>query len=1075
MTCFRTAAALLSILLLQSSANAQPQVWSHGELNWHTIETEHFFVHYHDNPLSELDSNFTGPERTARVIAKIAEEIHDPVTALYQHEPNSKVHFVVRDTEDYSNGGAYYYDNKIQIWATYLDFDLRGSHNWLRNVITHEYIHMIQLQASMKMPQKIPAIYVQWIHYENERRKDVLYGFPDRIVSWPFAGTAVPVWFAEGSAQYQRQGLDYEFWDSHRDMILRSRAIHDDLLSYTQMSTFGKNSIGNESAYNQGYAFTSFLASRYGEDALQKMSDEASGFFTTFETAMEKVTGKPAGRLYDDWQEHITTQYRTSVAGIVQNQVTGQIIEPDGIGNLYPVISPDGTRIAYASTEENDYLSRRTLVIHDLTTGKKKKTGVRVNSSLSWSPDGSRILYSYISDKNDHHSFYSDLYIFDLKTEKSHRITKSLRTLYPSFSPDGKEIVCVVNCDGSTNVVRISGVPEHLDQVKIGKPFVAQGMTYTWLTRYTDGRQCFKPVFTPDGMNVIFDTAIDDGRDIAMVGRDGGEVTFLLKAVQDERSPALSADGKQLYYSSDETGIFNVFRYTLETGEKVQLTNVLGGAFYPSVDADGNLAYSLYDRDAYRIAHLKSPVSVDPQHSIYTLKNVNVYSGAELTALDGTGQAAGYPTRWPLKAKSYDDAQLPAFNPKPYKTAFQKVSILPVARVDYGTFKPGFYFYTADLLDKSTLFGGLLMNVPDLNRDVFLILEYSGLGPTLFLEGYNQTRDTDFKENSNPENDSLVVNELVLSNKFDLLEFDIGADFSLLAPRDLRLAVIRAWYEAKVGGKEYNFSTDTFDPVPEARLNYYKGTNFVLNWKYNSLRDGIHTEINPDNGFKLNLRYGYNLDELIEGFAFDSDEGFTEVYEDNKHHKLEFSATKYLKSPVKGHAIELHSQVGFIPTKVDSFFNFFAGGLIGLRGYPFYSLEGRNLFIGKIHYRFPIFRNIDQAFLRYFYLDKIYGGLHFGIGDAWTGKTDGNRIRDFKREAGFELRFETSSFYVYPTRISFDATYGFDRHTYFGATEFEPDPTGEDGTKPTLQKITVGREWRFYLTVLFGFSLFDNI
>ena len=41
---------------------------------------------------------------------------------------------------------AYYYDNKIVIWASPLDFELRGSHRWLQNVITHEFAHIISLQ-----------------------------------------------------------------------------------------------------------------------------------------------------------------------------------------------------------------------------------------------------------------------------------------------------------------------------------------------------------------------------------------------------------------------------------------------------------------------------------------------------------------------------------------------------------------------------------------------------------------------------------------------------------------------------------------------------------------------------------------------------------------------------------------------------------------------------------------------------------------------------------------------------------------------------------------------------------------
>ena len=61
---------------------------------------------------------------------------------------------IIKDVDDYSNGSAYFYDNKIIIWAKPLDYDLRGSHRWLQDVITHEYTHIVQLGASMKFSRK---------------------------------------------------------------------------------------------------------------------------------------------------------------------------------------------------------------------------------------------------------------------------------------------------------------------------------------------------------------------------------------------------------------------------------------------------------------------------------------------------------------------------------------------------------------------------------------------------------------------------------------------------------------------------------------------------------------------------------------------------------------------------------------------------------------------------------------------------------------------------------------------------------------------------------------------------------
>jgi len=127
----------LFLLLIVPLYNSYSQFESHPDQNWLTIETQHFTITYHQ-----------GAERTAQVIAVIAEEVYGPITSLYKYEADKKVNFVINDLSDIANGATDYYNNRIEIFASALDFELRGTHNWLRNVITHEYTHMIQIQAA---------------------------------------------------------------------------------------------------------------------------------------------------------------------------------------------------------------------------------------------------------------------------------------------------------------------------------------------------------------------------------------------------------------------------------------------------------------------------------------------------------------------------------------------------------------------------------------------------------------------------------------------------------------------------------------------------------------------------------------------------------------------------------------------------------------------------------------------------------------------------------------------------------------------------------------------------------------
>ncbi len=107
-------------------------------LKWREYETEHFIIYYAE-----------GQELTASQSAEVAEKVHSSLVDMYG-PTDSKVSIIIKDTEDYANGGAFFYDNKIEISATSLDFEFRSYSNWLWNVVHHELIQMYSMKQAMK-------------------------------------------------------------------------------------------------------------------------------------------------------------------------------------------------------------------------------------------------------------------------------------------------------------------------------------------------------------------------------------------------------------------------------------------------------------------------------------------------------------------------------------------------------------------------------------------------------------------------------------------------------------------------------------------------------------------------------------------------------------------------------------------------------------------------------------------------------------------------------------------------------------------------------------------------------------
>jgi outer membrane protein assembly factor BamA len=178
------------------------------------------------------------------------------------------------------------------------------------------------------------------------------------------------------------------------------------------------------------------------------------------------------------------------------------------------------------------------------------------------------------------------------------------------------------------------------------------------------------------------------------------------------------------------------------------------------------------------------------------------------------------------------------------------------------------------------------------------------------------------------------------------------------------------------------------------------------------------------------------------------------LYEQPNFHKIDFNWRESRRLPWGKHTLSAQLRGGTIfGPAVDDFFDFYVGGLAGMKGYPFYSMGGNEYALANVTYRFPLFENIDTRVMQ-LYFDKLYAAFYGDVGAAWTG--GGLSGKKFKRDAGVELRLEAFSYYSYPTRVFFNATYGFDQFNRY---------IENDGTT-----VTYGKEWNFHFGILFGFD-----
>jgi Tol biopolymer transport system component len=1076
------------------------------ELDWYTIETQHFLVHYHGDESGE-------GSRTARVVARIAEDIYAPITSLYELEPDTKVSFILKDYEDYSNGAAYFFDNVIEIWAPALQTPFRGNHNWLRNVITHEFLHMIQVQKTMKASRKLPFVYLQYLDYEAARRPDVLYGFPNVIASYPVPILNNPAWLAEGTAQFQRADFDYDRWDSHRDMLLRTQVLAGEELTLEEMGGFySHNSLERESVYNHGYAFSRYLADRFGEEALMELS-ASLGSWTNWnmKQAAKDAFGIRGEELYRDWMASLREHYQSTSP----KEMPVDVVEPEGFHNYWPTTSPDGSKLAYVSNRGEDF-SRSGIWVKDLTAeaptaearllldhdehgvgiGYTCSLGHKlvpvVSGSVSWTPDGEHLVYSKTRDTSEGF-IVLDLYRVHVETGEKTRLSEGLRASMPNVSPDGSTIAMVIQNDGSTNLA-VADMP-----VDASDPMEPADLRY--LTEQADGGQITDPVWSPDGTYLYFGWQRDHGRDIRRVEVATGVIEVIMDGPEDERNPSFDTLGR-LVYASDRTGIFNLYRLN-EDSSSFALTDVQGGAFMPEPQVDGSVIFSDFTASGYHIARVGSEEAMVAS---------NYSAPAFLTTFD-----VEPPTDVLMAPPSDADSEIRAFDAEEqeaeasrYDPVFTSISFLPVLRVDqyvsrersrtderlpdrtrgetlWRNAKVGMYASTREVLGGMSFFGGLLVgpgstdasspgdffspaNLLDLERDGFLQIDYSRGLP--FIKG-----------RWNPHISAQVFNiRRQVENGLEIEEFPCTACFPESTFGDLtyNLWEVNLLTRSKISrsmlaelGYRYSpyrvktnsfFSKELDLTVPSSSSRYFIGRAWTARWTFEGFHPHINSDVVPD-GIRAELEFDTETGRLLE--AFDISDGILQpVYASNRVNRFTFTARGGMRLPgwtgPGTHGIGFRMRASTIlGEEVDDFYNDFVGGMTGARGYPFYALGGNETWWTGISYLFPIAPRISKH-AQFLYLGKVYGRIFADAAMAWSGAFPG--LSNMRKDVGAEVRVGLGSFYLLPTALFVSAAYGMDEFDF----ELDEGFVTPDGR----QSVRYGKEWQWHFGVLFGFDQF---
>ncbi|MBI4396938.1 MAG: PD40 domain-containing protein, partial [Elusimicrobia bacterium] len=559
--------------------------------DWNVISTEHFHIHYtaKSEPLVPFAAQYL--EEAYRIVtARLAMPIPKKIPFFLFATHNRFEENNIADVDEGTGGVTEAFKNRLSVYND-------GSLFWLKHVIFHEFVHVVQFET--------------------------LYGGfwkSVRLLKSPF----YPMWFTEGQAEYETEELDR----GTEDLYLRDAAASQRLYPLSALHGFSHMRPHEVTlAYKQGAAAVRFLDQEYGGEnsrLLLKLMKEDIGLTSL----VMELTRQDFAVFEKRYLEYLSDYYACQTEGLEEPEAYGRRLTPSDIlpvFNTSPAISPDGRFLAYLT----DRHGTRELVLYDfqeqshrILAGRewRKLENIQAEGrAISFSPDGRTL--AFVGEKRQR----DFLYLYDIKRDRLRQVRTPFEQIRsPAFHPALPRLAVVGMSRGFNDLYEIS----------------TEGGVLRRLTNsLTDESD---PMYSPDGRTLIFsEEAVapelhEHGPErnlaaLSLTERSADPVP-LTDMPGSETAPVFTPDGRSIVFVAGPSSISNLYRLDPANGRSpaallagavgrvTQLTRVIGGNFTPVLSPrDPSRMVFVSFRKTSQNIYLANPSLMDPSVSLAEL------------------------------------------------------------------------------------------------------------------------------------------------------------------------------------------------------------------------------------------------------------------------------------------------------------------------------------------------------------------------------------------------------------------------------------------------------------------------
>ena len=919
-------------------------------LTWKTLYSENFHIHFHD-----------GSEELAKKVMRIAERTHVHIVKEFNWAPAEPTEIIINDRVDFTNGAATpVYKNTMYLYMTPPDEinTLEDYDDWLDLLITHEYTHIVHLDKARAGSRVFRAIFGR-----------APAGFPAFAI---FPNAFQPLFYIEGLATYMETDNEKGVGrgqSSTYQMMMRMETLAGikSLRNINQPITTWP---AGTTRYLYGVYFWNFIADTYGKERIPAWVEKYSGHVIPWALnhTSHRILGEDLDIVWEKFEKYLQAKFQPQQQAVLRKGlVAGEQVTNDGYYTGHARYAPNGD-IYYVRDDFRDdsYLMVRRKGEH------RTRSVARVDGNrFDIHPTEGIVLTQLNIVSNT--EIYSDIYHVDTRDHNVKRLTRGGRYRSATWSPDGKRIIAIHNEAGNSGI-------HLLDRWGKLREVLWQG---------TNMEVVGEPDWSPDGKWLVAPVWRNENRwDLELFSIAEKKWRKLTQDDNIKMNPLFTQDGKSVVFSADYGGIYNAHIMNLETRQISQLTNVVGGAFFPSLDSDQKkLVYTGFTDKGYDVFHLD-------------LNNNKplVPAAALPQATDKRNFQASEPT--------------PVYHIEPYSPwhTIRPRWWLPVVEVTENRTTLGVMTAASDSLNRHNYFLAPAYDLNNHYHEGTVAYIYDRFTPA-FRFIANRSIDETYQED--PNDRKKEVFERITSNDFISAELIFPIlDFNYQWGLHLG-AVYNLEQEQKTG----NYTTtqpDAKDTLSGAAITYNSAKRFPISISRSGGRS--FKVIGEDSDFGD----GDYAGKVIIG-------DWKEYFRLGGEHvlALRLAGGHGMESPRPFQLGGTFSEDYGIPL-AESANTLFNKRDFALRGYKdnLAGLRGSKMILTSMEYRFPVFRLERGVTAPPIGLDQIHSKVFINGGEAWNTDADRESLR---WGAGFEFHFDLIFGYAGLLDFRAGTAWGFDQ------------------------------------------------